>query len=225
MTMRTTVNLTDDVAAAVAQVRRKRSIGMSQAINELIRAGLTANEGRARHFARSPKTSDPGWTSRTSARRSRRWTAHPALDRCCSTPTCCWMRSTAAPSNTSTWKPGYSSAQRATASGTAVAEHAGVSAHLHASACIRATADALNRVGSCARLAGRSSSVVPEPGPAYGKLLGALLDSQRGGESGARRGPRGSRHRARRDALLCRCRLCSLRWAALGESALLIAGR
>jgi metal-responsive CopG/Arc/MetJ family transcriptional regulator len=39
--MRTTVTLDDDVAAAVERLRRDRSIGLSEAINELIRAGLT----------------------------------------------------------------------------------------------------------------------------------------------------------------------------------------
>lgn len=39
--MRTTINLDDDVAAAVERLRRDRSIGLSEAINELIRAGLT----------------------------------------------------------------------------------------------------------------------------------------------------------------------------------------
>lgn len=38
--MRTTVTLADDVAAAVEQLRRQRSLGMSEAVNELIRAGL-----------------------------------------------------------------------------------------------------------------------------------------------------------------------------------------
>jgi Ribbon-helix-helix protein, copG family len=38
--MRTTVNLADDVAAAVEQARRERGVGMSEAVNELIRAGL-----------------------------------------------------------------------------------------------------------------------------------------------------------------------------------------
>jgi len=40
--MRTTVTLADDVAAAVERLRRERSIGMSDAVNELIRAGLAA---------------------------------------------------------------------------------------------------------------------------------------------------------------------------------------
>jgi hypothetical protein len=38
--MRTTVTLDDDVAAAVDSLRRERSIGLSEAVNELVRAGL-----------------------------------------------------------------------------------------------------------------------------------------------------------------------------------------
>jgi hypothetical protein len=38
--MRTTVTLSDDVAAAVEKVRRERSIGLSEAVNDLVRAGL-----------------------------------------------------------------------------------------------------------------------------------------------------------------------------------------
>jgi hypothetical protein len=38
--MRTTVTLDDDVAAAVERIRRERGVGVSQAINELVRAGL-----------------------------------------------------------------------------------------------------------------------------------------------------------------------------------------
>ena len=45
--MRTTVTLAKDVAAAVERVRRERSMGMSEAVNELIRHGLAApSEGR-----------------------------------------------------------------------------------------------------------------------------------------------------------------------------------
>lgn len=40
--MRTTVTLADDVAAAVEQVRRERGAGVSDAVNELVRRGLTA---------------------------------------------------------------------------------------------------------------------------------------------------------------------------------------
>lgn len=37
--MRTTIRLDEDVAAAVDQLRRERGIGLSEAINELARAG------------------------------------------------------------------------------------------------------------------------------------------------------------------------------------------
>ena len=40
---RTTVTLADDVAAAVEQQRRQRGVGVSQAVNDLVRAGLTAD--------------------------------------------------------------------------------------------------------------------------------------------------------------------------------------
>ncbi|MEX2458579.1 MAG: ribbon-helix-helix protein, CopG family [Actinomycetota bacterium] len=39
--MRTTVTLADDVAAAIERLRRERDIGLSEAVNDLIRAGLT----------------------------------------------------------------------------------------------------------------------------------------------------------------------------------------
>jgi metal-responsive CopG/Arc/MetJ family transcriptional regulator len=38
--MRTTLTLADDVAAAVDKLRRERSIGLSEAVNDLVRAGL-----------------------------------------------------------------------------------------------------------------------------------------------------------------------------------------
>lgn len=38
--MRTTVNLDDDVAAAVERLRKERGIGISAALNELARRGL-----------------------------------------------------------------------------------------------------------------------------------------------------------------------------------------
>jgi hypothetical protein len=43
--MRTTLTLADDVAAAVERLRRERSIGMSEAVNQLVRAGLTKQAG------------------------------------------------------------------------------------------------------------------------------------------------------------------------------------
>ena len=52
--MRTTVTLDDDVAAAIQELRRTRSIGLSQAVNELIRGGLgIRREKRSRFKQRS----------------------------------------------------------------------------------------------------------------------------------------------------------------------------
>jgi hypothetical protein len=39
--MRTTINLSDDVAAAVEQLRRERGGGLSETVNDLVRSGLT----------------------------------------------------------------------------------------------------------------------------------------------------------------------------------------
>jgi hypothetical protein len=44
--MRTTVTLDDDVAAAVARLRRERGVGVSEALNGLARAGLTVKSTR-----------------------------------------------------------------------------------------------------------------------------------------------------------------------------------
>jgi Arc/MetJ family transcription regulator len=40
--MRTTLSLDDDVAAAVQRLREERNLGLSEAVNELVRAGLAA---------------------------------------------------------------------------------------------------------------------------------------------------------------------------------------
>lgn len=56
--MRTTVSLDDDVAAAVEQLRRVRSIGLSQALNELVRVGL-ASEPRRRPFVQRTAAMGP----------------------------------------------------------------------------------------------------------------------------------------------------------------------
>jgi hypothetical protein len=48
--MRTTVTLADDVAAAVEQLRHERAIGMSEAVNELVRAGLIPQNRSAAPF-------------------------------------------------------------------------------------------------------------------------------------------------------------------------------
>jgi hypothetical protein len=44
--MRATITFADDVAAAIERVRRERSLSISEAVNELIRAGLTAKPKR-----------------------------------------------------------------------------------------------------------------------------------------------------------------------------------
>jgi hypothetical protein len=40
--MRTTVTLADDVAASLEELRRENGIGLSEAVNDLVRAGLMA---------------------------------------------------------------------------------------------------------------------------------------------------------------------------------------
>jgi hypothetical protein len=49
-TVRTTLTLADDVAAAVEQLRRERSIGVSEAVNMLVRAGLAKHDAPPRPF-------------------------------------------------------------------------------------------------------------------------------------------------------------------------------
>ena len=39
--MRTTITLSDYVVSAIERLRRERSIGLSEAVNDLVRAGLT----------------------------------------------------------------------------------------------------------------------------------------------------------------------------------------
>lgn len=48
--MRTTLNLADDVAAAVARLRRECGLGLSEAVNELARRGLRDNETQRPRF-------------------------------------------------------------------------------------------------------------------------------------------------------------------------------
>ena len=48
--MRTTPSLDDDVAAAVQRFREERHTGLSDAVNELIRAGLAAAPARRSAF-------------------------------------------------------------------------------------------------------------------------------------------------------------------------------
>jgi len=56
--MRTTLTLADDVASAIERLRRERSIGMSEAVNELIRAGLASRSGPREPFRQ--KSQDVG---------------------------------------------------------------------------------------------------------------------------------------------------------------------
>ncbi len=51
--MRTTVTLDDDVAAALDSLRRERDIGLSEALNELVRAGLRSKPARRAFRQRS----------------------------------------------------------------------------------------------------------------------------------------------------------------------------
>ncbi|HUR22558.1 MAG TPA: ribbon-helix-helix protein, CopG family [Acidimicrobiales bacterium] len=44
--MRTTVSLDDDVAAAVQRLRHDRKLGVSEAVNDLVRRGLRGDEER-----------------------------------------------------------------------------------------------------------------------------------------------------------------------------------
>jgi hypothetical protein len=55
--MRTTLTLADDVVAAVEKLRRERAIGLSEAVNDLVRAGLVQPRA-ARPFQQ--KTHDLG---------------------------------------------------------------------------------------------------------------------------------------------------------------------
>lgn len=57
--MRTTVSLAEDVAAAVQKLRRERSIGLSEALNDLVRAGL-AKESGGRRFRQRTHDLGPG---------------------------------------------------------------------------------------------------------------------------------------------------------------------
>lgn len=51
--MRTTVRLDDDVLAAAEQLRRERNLSLSEAVNELARAGLQRRPERAPFRQRS----------------------------------------------------------------------------------------------------------------------------------------------------------------------------
>ncbi len=51
--MRTTVTFDDDVAAAIAHLQRERHLGVSAAVNELVRRGLTRSHSAAPFIQRT----------------------------------------------------------------------------------------------------------------------------------------------------------------------------
>lgn len=51
--MRTTITLDEDVARAVAEARRERGIGVSEAVNVLARRGLAQPEPEVRPFTQT----------------------------------------------------------------------------------------------------------------------------------------------------------------------------
>ena len=53
--VRTTLSLDDDVAAAVQRVREERHVGLSEAVNDLVRAGLAAPAARQSFHQRSAR--------------------------------------------------------------------------------------------------------------------------------------------------------------------------
>ena len=48
--MRTTIDLENDVAAAIERLRKEGSIGLSEAVNRLVRAGLIAMRSASAPF-------------------------------------------------------------------------------------------------------------------------------------------------------------------------------
>lgn len=50
--MRTTITFDDDVAAAVERLRRLEGVGVSEAVNRLVRAGLVGRPGGPRRAFR-----------------------------------------------------------------------------------------------------------------------------------------------------------------------------
>jgi hypothetical protein len=53
--MRTTVTLDPDTSAAIEHLRRERGIGLSEAVNELVRAGIKVRPPSARFRQRTAK--------------------------------------------------------------------------------------------------------------------------------------------------------------------------
>jgi len=51
--MRTTVTFDDDTAAAIEKLRREKGLGVSEAVNELVRRGLLPRSERGRFVQRT----------------------------------------------------------------------------------------------------------------------------------------------------------------------------
>ena len=51
--MRTTITFDDDVASAVRRIQRERGVGISEAVNDLARAGLAAKSAPKRFQQRT----------------------------------------------------------------------------------------------------------------------------------------------------------------------------
>lgn len=49
------MTLADDVAAEVARIRRERGVGLSEALNELARRGMTSRPSRTHYVHRTAK--------------------------------------------------------------------------------------------------------------------------------------------------------------------------
>jgi hypothetical protein len=60
--VRTTVTLAPDVAAAVEERRRRRGVGISEVINELVRRGLSAPDAGERFRQRTSDMGPPRMT-------------------------------------------------------------------------------------------------------------------------------------------------------------------
>ena len=56
--MRTTITLDPDVAAAIAQLQAERQVGVSRAVNDLVRRGL-ASGTEPRHFTQETSAMGP----------------------------------------------------------------------------------------------------------------------------------------------------------------------
>lgn len=57
--MRATISLADDVAAAVDRLRRERGVGLSDAVNELVRRGLRGTGGDTEPFVQPTSRMGP----------------------------------------------------------------------------------------------------------------------------------------------------------------------